>query len=72
MNKAHYQNANPSASSVPHRQEVYDFIWYFMLSKRSLTKRSSGRGPRPHKDRGLRAAPPLLPRPLNAGVRRQR
>ena len=34
-----------------------------------LTRRSSGRGPRPHQDRGLCAAPPFQPRPLNASVR---
>ena len=37
-----------------------------------LTRRSSGRGPRPHQDRGLCTAPPFQPRPLNASVRRQR
>ena len=35
-----------------------------------LTRRFSGRGPRPHQDRGLCAAPPFQPRPLNASVSR--
>ena len=34
-----------------------------------LTRRSSGRGPRPLQDRAPRAAPPFQPRPLNASVR---
>ena len=40
------------------------------ITHKGLTRRFSGRGPRPHQDRGLSAAPPFQPRPLNASVRR--
>ena len=59
--------ANPSDWLQPHRRAV-NYLWY-LLSRKSSNHAFQRTRSASAQDRGLCAAPPFQPRPLNASVR---